>query len=401
MARGFWPAMGAVAAAVLLAACNPGALTESEKAQVASLSLAALKPLPADPTNRIADDPKAAALGEVLFFDTRMSPSGTVSCATCHQPERQFQDGVPLGKGVGSTDRRTMPIAGAAYSPFQFWDGRADSLWAQALQPLEDAREHGGTRTFYVHAIAKAHRAAYEAVFGPLPRLDDLPAAAGPKGTAAERAAWEALDAPRQNAVNRVFANIGKAIAAYERTLVPEETRFDRFARAIAQGREPAGDARFGDLEMEGLKLFLGPANCIDCHNGPRFTDDHFHNTGVPQAAGVPQDHGRAQAIPLLLGDPFNCRGAYSDAPDRCDELRFMRTEGHELERAFKTPSLRGAAGRPPYMHSGQIATLDAVIVHYAAARPGPSGDTELARIRLTERGKAALIAFLKTLDAE
>lgn len=394
-------AAAALALAPLLAACNPDTLTEAERKQVASLSLAALAPLPPDPTNRVADDPAAAALGEALFFDTAMSPSGTVACGTCHQADRQFQDGLLLGKGVGTTDRRTMPIAGAAYSPFQFWDGRADSLWAQALWPMEEAREHGGTRAFYVHVVAQKYRDAYEAVFGPLPDIAGLPPAAGPKGTAAERAAWEALDGGRQDGVNRAYANIGKAIAAYERTLLPAETRFDRFAAALAAGREPEGDARFSDLETEGLKLFLGSASCVTCHNGPRFTDDHFHNTGVPQAVGLPEDHGRAQAVPLLLSDPFNCQGPYSDAPGRCDELRFMIREGEELERAFKTPSLRGAAGRAPYMHSGQIATLEDVVAHYSAAPAAPSGHSEVNPITLTDRGRAALVAFLKTLDAE
>jgi len=393
--------LAALGAGLLAAACSPDRLTEAEKAQVAALSLDALRPLPADPTNRVADDPDAAALGAALFFDTGMSPGGAVSCATCHKADRQFQDDLPRGEGIGTTDRRTMPVAGAAYSPFLFWDGRADSLWAQALQPLEDAREHGGTRTFYAHAIAARYRGDYERVFGPLPVLGGLPVSAGPLGDAAERAAWEAMSPQQRHAVNRVFANIGKALAAYERTLMPAQTRFDRFARALLEEREPDEADRFSDLEMEGLKLFLGSANCIDCHNGPRFTDEHFHNTAVPQAAGAAPDRGRAQAVPLVLADPFNCAGPYSDAPDRCDELRFMVRDGHELERAFKTPTLRGAASRAPYMHAGQIATLGDVIVHYAAARPGPDGHTELARIRLTERGKAALVAFLKTLDAE
>ena len=394
-------AFSALALAPLLAACNPDTLTEAERKQVASLSLAALRPLPPDPTNRVADDPAAAALGSALFFDTQMSPGGTVACATCHQPDRQFQDGLALGRGVGTTDRRTMPVAGAAYSPFQFWDGRADSLWAQALWPMEEAREHGGTRAFYVHVVARKYRDAYTAVFGPLPDTVGLPEAAGPKGNAAERAAWDGLDEGRRDAVNRAYANIGKAIAAYERTLQPAETRFDRFAAALAEGREPEGDARFSDLETEGLKLFLGSAGCVTCHNGPRFTDEHFHNTGVPQAAGLPEDRGRAQAVPQLLSDPFNCEGPYSDAPERCDELRFMIREGEELERAFKTPSLRGAAGRAPYMHSGQIATLEDVVAHYSAAPAAPSGHSEVEPVTLTDRGRAALVAFLKTLDAE
>src|SRR6185436_11517122 len=111
----------------------------------ADLSLEALEPLPSDASNRWADDERAADLGHQLFFDTRLSANGRISCASCHGPKRQFQDSLPLAQGVGTTSRRTMPIAASAYSPFLFWDGRKDSQWAQALGPLESAVEHGGT----------------------------------------------------------------------------------------------------------------------------------------------------------------------------------------------------------------------------------------------------------------
>src|SRR5690606_26955823 len=119
----------------LLTACSGETFSDAEKAQIASMSLASLPPLPADPTNKYADDPAAAAFGATLFFDQRMSGDGAVSCGTCHLIDRQFQDDLPLGKGVGTTNRRTMPLAGAAWSPWLFWDGRRDSLWAQALAP--------------------------------------------------------------------------------------------------------------------------------------------------------------------------------------------------------------------------------------------------------------------------
>ena len=127
------------------------------------MSLAALEPLPRDPTNRVADDPRAADLGRRLFFDTRLSSNGRVACSTCHQPDRAFQDGIALAAGVGTTARRTMPIAGMARSPFLFWDGRKDSLWAQALGPLESPVEHGGTRAQYAHVVADALRSGLRA----------------------------------------------------------------------------------------------------------------------------------------------------------------------------------------------------------------------------------------------
>ncbi len=163
--------------------------TPTERATLRSLALSSLGPLPPDPSNAAGDDPRAAALGRALFFDTRLSGNGKVSCATCHVPTQDFQDGKPLAHGVGTTARRTMPIAGTAHSAWFFWDGRADSQWAQALGPLESAVEHGGTRAQYAHVIAKHYRAEYEAVFGRLPSLDDVPAQAGPVADESARVA--------------------------------------------------------------------------------------------------------------------------------------------------------------------------------------------------------------------
>ena len=383
------------AAAGLRLASAPG-WTEEELALVRSLSLDALPPFPADASNRVADDPRAAALGRALFFDTRLSANGEVACATCHLPDRQFQDDRSLGQGVGVTARRTMPIAGAAYAPFLFWDGRKDSLWAQALGPLESAVEHGGDRTRYAHLIADHYAAEYEAVFGPLPDLGSLPPHAGPVAEPATAAAWEALPEVRREAVNVVFSNIGKAIASYERTILPSETRFDRWV-AAKDFPEPG---LLSEDEIAGLRLFLGEGECVNCHNGPLLTDNHFHNTGVPAVPGLPEDLGRAAGVHLVQEDPFNCLGAYSDAaPGQCAELRFMADGNEELLRAFKPPSLRGAASRPPYMHAGQIGSLDAVLAHYATAPEAPQGHSELRPKDLTDAERAQIIAFLATLD--
>ena len=168
------------------------------------------------------------------------APNGKVACATCHLPERQFQDGLPLGRGVGPTPRRTMPIAGTAYSPWLFWDGRKDSLWAQALGPLESAVEHGGDRTLYAHLIARHYRDEYEALFGPLPAL--APAARGrPARRRVRPRGLEAMAAQDRDRVNRVFANLGKAIAAYERRLQFAPAPFDRYVEAVLAERRAAG----------------------------------------------------------------------------------------------------------------------------------------------------------------
>jgi cytochrome c peroxidase len=293
-----------------------------------------------------------------------------------------------------------MPLSGVARNAWFFWDGRRDSLWAQALVPLENPLEHGGNRTFYAHVVAEKLRDRYEHVFGPLPDLAALPENAGPLGDPAERAAWAAMSETQRDAVDQVFANLGKAIAAFERTIVLEATRFDRFAEALAKGDAPAGGAALSAEEIAGLKLFIGKGNCSTCHNGPRFTDGAFHNTGVPAAPDLPPDLGRQRAVAEVDSDPFNCLGKFRDGDENaCAELRFMVRQGPALVRAYKTPSLRGAADRPPYMHAGQFSSLEAVLDHYASAPASVGGVSELHPVTLTQPERAAFVAFLKTLS--
>jgi cytochrome c peroxidase len=395
---------GLATLAVTAVACaatstDGGRWSDEQIDEIRSLWIGELEPLPPDPTNRYADDPSAVALGKKLFFDARLSSTGEVSCATCHLPGRQFQDDRPLGEGVGTTNRRTMPIAGTAYSSWMFWDGRKDSQWSQALGPLESPVEHGGSRGLYARLIADHYAEEYELVFGALPNLSHVPRNAGPVADPTARAAWEAMAEADQEAVNRVFANLGKAIAAYERRLQPGPGRFDRYVELlIAEGREPEGV--LSEDEIAGLGLFIGKANCTQCHNGPLLTDDFFHNTGVPAAVGLPDDAGRSAGARQVLEDEFNCRSRYSDArPEECSELEFLIPEGEELVRAFKAPSLRGVADRAPYMHAGQIATLEDAIDHYSRAPRAPAGTTELHPLKLSKRERAQLVAYLRTLS--
>lgn len=374
----------------------PTAWTEEETALVRSLALDALPPLPPDPSNRVAEDARAAGLGRAIFFDARFSANGQVACATCHLPERQFQDDLPLAHGVGTTGRRTMPIAGMAYAPFLFWDGRKDSLWAQALGPLESAVEHGGDRTQYARLIAEYYAVPYEELFGPLPDLAGLPDHAGPVADPAAAAEWSDLTEAQRAEVTTVFTNMGKAIAAFERTILPPKTRFDAWVASPDFPRE----GLLSRDEIAGLRLFIGKGECVNCHNGPLLTDNHFHNTGVPALPGLPGDMGRAKGAHLVLADEFNCLGPYSDAaPEDCTELRFMAAPTDEAVRAFKTPSLRGASGRPPYMHAGQLATLDDVLAHYAKAPAATEGHSELRPKAFSDEEKAQLVAFLSSLD--
>ena len=370
--------------------------TPEQREMLHSLSLSSLEPLAADPSNRYADDSAAANLGRALFFDARLSGNGKVSCASCHVPAQDFQDGTPLGHGVGTTGRRTMPIAGTAHGPWFFWDGRSDSQWSQALGPLESAVEHGGTRTQYARVIATHYRDEYTRVFGPLPDLTGRPEQAGPVADSAWRSAWQHIAPVRRNQISAVYANIGKAIAAFERGVEYAPSRFDRYVDAELAGRAHTADDAFSRDEEAGLRIFIGKGSCANCHNGALLTDNHFHNTGVPSAV----DSGRFVGVRQALSGEFNCASRYSDAkPDDCDELRFATTDDPELLHAFKTPSLRNVAKRAPYMDAGQLKTLEEVVAHYDAAPRATLGHSELKPLKLSAREREQLVAFLATLS--
>ncbi len=290
-----------------------------------------------------------------------------------------------------------MPIAGMARSPFLFWDGRKDSLWAQALGPLESPVEHGGTRAQYAHVVADAYARDYEQVFGPLPDLSQVPRSAGPVPEQAAASAWRALSSTQRDDVTRVFVNIGKAIAAYERRIEFGASRFDNYVAPVTNGQP--GPGILTDDEVAGLRLFIGKANCTQCHSGPLFTSNEFHNTGVPPRPQLAVDHGRLAGASAVMSDEFNCRSRWSDAREHCSELEFIVAGEHTLDRAYKVPSLRNVAERAPYMDAGQFATLADVLDHYNRAPAAAAGHSELRPLRLKPAELRQLEAFLRTLS--
>jgi cytochrome c peroxidase len=388
---------------LIASACSsmvPTRWSDDELNSLRGLWIGSLPALPPDPSNKYADDPDAAAFGQELFFDTRFSSNGKVACATCHIPGKEFQEGTPLAHGVGTTSRRTMTIVGTAYSPWLFWDGRKDSQWAQALGPMESAVEHGGNRTLYAHIIEEHYVDQYEALFGPLPDLSHLPRNAGPVKDPEAASNWESMSTEDKAEVTRIYVNMGKSIAAYERHLLPGESRFDRYVKAILDNDYEAADQILTPDEVSGLKLFIGDAHCTNCHNGPLFTNNDFHNTGVPPAKDLADDLGRSTGAAQVLHDEFNCLSSYSDArPEQCAELNFLVADDEHLVRQFKPPSLRNVAERGPYMHAGQFATLEQVLNHYNTAPAAPSGHSELEPLHLSQKQIEQIIAFLKTLD--
>ncbi|HEV8324340.1 MAG TPA: cytochrome c peroxidase [Myxococcota bacterium] len=400
----------ALGTGMLAVGCGSDPLTRSERGILEGFRLG---PVPPDPTNAVADDPAAAALGQQLFFDTRFSgpllmdsalglagEAGLVACATCHEPAEGGTDhrSTPgnVSIAAGYTGRNAPTIYNARHDgPWEFWDGRRDSLWSQALGPLESAAEHDGSRLQYAHLLYDCYRPAYEATFGPMPDLAD--AVRFPPDGKPGDPPWEAMAAADQDAVNRVYANLGKAVAAYERLLVSADSPFDRFM---------AGDeTAMSEGAVRGAKLFIGKASCNECHNGGNFSDGLFHNVGVPQAGpNLPAvDRGRADGIAAVLADPFNAAGAYSDDPTASGHLDGL-VERPEDEGAFKTPTLRGVSRTAPYMHNGMLATLRDVVVHYRDGG-GPPGsfagtlDSAMAPLALDDQEIDDLVAFLEALD--
>ena len=379
-----------------------------------------LPPPPPNPTNRYADDPQAARLGQMLFFDPRLSANGAISCATCHDPAKSFTDGRAMAEGLATGTRNTPALWNVAYNRWHFWDGSADTLWAQALHPIERDDEMGSSRLEVAHLIDCDGdlRAAYQRVFGPLPDLADArrfpprgkpardPRLGGRSAAGAAERAWGAMIAADRDAIDRLFSNVGKALEAYERKLVSRAAPFDRFARGLAADDAERMSA-LSPAAQRGAKLFIGRGQCRLCHTGPNFTDGEFHNTRVPPAAGrAPTDPGRLAGLPAAQRDPFNSAGAYSDAPagERAQMLGFV-ANGQDNGGAFKTPSLRNVAGTAPYMHEGQLQTLEEVLRYYstlADALPAHhGGESVLAPRDFSPAELADLAAFLTSLTDE
>lgn len=383
----------------------PVEFTEAERAILLELS-----PVPeprADPTNAFAADEGAARLGQALFFDARLSADGTIACATCHQPERDWTDGKALARGLEGLPRNTMSLWNVAHNRWFFWDGRKDTLWSQALAPLEDPREHGTSRLAILHLLAEdaGYARAYHDVFGPLPEgLARWPRAGRAVPAEPEHphaVAWAALTSAEQGAVDRAFANVGKALAAFQRRVASRPAPFDRFVEGL---REDAPDklAALGPAARRGAKLFVGRARCVFCHDGPLFTDLEFHDNRVPvgEEGGDP---GRKLGVRRLRADPFNSRSAFADDGGETGRLKLgLLYEDSHGGKLFKTPSLRNVARTAPYMHEGQLATLAEVVRFYSRlenATPDVSGERILQPLGLSDDEEADLVAFLESLS--
>jgi cytochrome c peroxidase len=291
------------------------------------------RPAALEPASGPAAQIERQALGFDLFRDPRLSGHGARSCASCHVPALGFSNGLPRGVGLdGAPLRRNVPsLFNLAWARTFYWDGRAPTLEAQARVPILEPNEMGGD---------------FATILGRL-RAD-----AALKGRFAKAF-------PDREAITE--ESILEAIAAYERTIVSDETRFDRWVAGE--------DAALDELERKGFDIFVGKGGCVACHGGWRFTDDAFHDIGLKS-----EDPGRA-------GLPGGTPGL----------------------KQFKTPSLRELRQSAPYMHDGSMANLIDVVQHYSGGlQVRPSLAANIRRdLRLDRSEKDALVAFLLTLSSE
>ena len=458
-----------------------------EWSRVAALANPGLPP--PDPSNEYLGNSAAEVLGQAFFFDkafsgvptekdaiNRASPPArtpkcqplAISCATCHDLARAGIDAtsVPghVSVGAGWTDVNALAVVNSAYRPVVFWNGRADSLWALNVVVGESPTTLNGNRLRTAHQIADRYARFYDDVFkerfGPLDiaAINKLPANGKPTVPAYDNLIcddkvmdrcrphcddnpdddkdmipcderpepeWDVEQKKPKAMVTRILVNWAKAIAAYEYRLNSSESAFDEF---VAEG---PGSGVISAAAQRGARLFVGKAGCVDCHFGPQFTDDQFHNIGVPQA-GI--------TVPLLADCPTgNADCDCSPSGSRCapwgayDGLRRLRSKANrwlrtgewsgqpadlsrdsylerpltdDLKGAWRTPSLRNVALTAPYMHDGRYATLEDVIWHYNTGGQSAGGEVvnpagvaaQIKPLMLTDGEVADLVAFLETL---
>ncbi|PCI17480.1 MAG: cytochrome-c peroxidase [Piscirickettsiaceae bacterium] len=308
------------------------------------------------------------ALGKKLFNDVRFSSNGTVSCASCHQTNKAFSDGVPKAIGInGLIGQRNSPtLVNAAFLSSLFHDGRRQSLEEQALDPLTNPVEHGLENHLSVLDVIRqdpSYLKGFLSTFGITVEKIDM---------------------------NHVV----KAIASYERTLISGNSRFDYY---FLKGKRPV----LTISEARGLRTFRRKANCANCHeiswDHALFTDNRFYNIGVG-----------FDTLRLVL--PEFLKTANQDASQAIAQLktpqkaalgRFIVSRQLKDIGAYKTPTLRNIALTAPYMHDGSMATLEEVVEYYnKGGEKNEFLNPAIFPLHLSEQEKEDLVAFMKTLTS-
>jgi cytochrome c peroxidase len=336
-------------------------------------------PLLGDPSNRVSGNIEAAALGQRLFFDARLSVDGRVACVSCHRPPMLFADRRKTSVGLEAVDRNAPSLVNTRFARWFGWDGGSDSLWAHSLRPVVDPREHGFTigKTAALLASDPEIGCRYRKAFGRSPGDVD-----------AETLAVDGA----------------KAMAAFQETLVSQRTRFDAFRDAMAAG-DDASAARFPENAQRGLRIFVSRGNCSTCHVGALFSNREFADVGIPFFIGAGKvDNGRHGGIVRVKSDPFNQLGRHNDDPARAPGTHTRHVDLQPKNFGeWKVPSLRNVAHTAPYMHNGSIATLRDVIVRYSELdleRLHADGERILKPLKLTNAEIDDVVAFLQTLSS-
>ena len=329
-----------------------------------------------DPSNRVSGQAAAIDLGQRLFFDTRLSRNNDRACATCHVPERSFTDGQKRAVGIDVGDRNTPTLMNPRLQRWYGHDGAADSLWSQSLLPMLNPRELGSEPQKIAEVVRRDADFAcrYEKAFGAVPPADD----------------------------EAVMVNMGKALAAFQETLVSERTAFDDFRDALARG-DRAAAGQYPQAAQRGLKIFIGKGACITCHVGPNFTHGEFADVGTPFfLAGGGVDPGRHGGIKRLLASKFNLLSRYNDDTSGAAATSTAHVSlEHRNFGEFKVPTLRNLKFSAPYMHDGGMATLQDVVRHYSELkeeRLHADGTNILKPLHLSAREEADMVAFLESL---
>jgi cytochrome c peroxidase len=330
-----------------------------------------------DPSNRVSGKREAVEFGERLFFDTRLSGSGTFSCGTCHVPERNWTDNETKGAAIGQMDRNTPTLMNARLGHWYGWDGGSDSLWAQSIRPMLDPRELGADARHVANFVRgdEQFSCRYRRAFGAPPSVTDDEA---------------------------VLVDVAKALAAFQETLDSPPAPFDKFRDAIARG-ERIPPWTYSEPALRGLKIFIGKGGCNECHSGPNFTNGEFHNNGFSTlAVSARPDPGRIEGITKVRESRFNLLGPYNDDPARTTaaETLKVKSEPRDLN-AFKVPSLRNMLLTAPYGHHGEILSVADIVRHYSELNPERlhgGGGGKLKRLNLTAAEQTDLVVFLESL---
>ena len=333
-----------------------------------------------DVANRAEGRPAAVAWGRRLFSDPRLSADGALSCATCHDPQRAFQDGKVVAKAArysAAGKRNTPSLVDSREQRWFGWDGAHDSLWAASLAPLLKPDEMGQTVTTLAQQVRADVdlRTGYRKAFRQEPPSSD----------------------------ERLVTDLAKALAAYQATLRSPRTSFDAFRDALARGDLRAA-ASYPLAAQRGLRLFVGQGRCNVCHAGPSFSNGEFADVGIPFFVEGGVDPGRHGGLLQLQASSMNRQGPFNDAAQtdpRAVSTRHVLIEPRHFGE-FRVPGLRQLSKTAPYMHNGSLPTLEAVVQHYSQLdenRLHADGERILRRLNLNPEEAADLVAFLRSLS--